>query len=193
MEQVTINLFSVTELSGLPREKALDFGRRMIDDSFEPSELTAQIQEMVKDKYGIGTDTCYWRLSCCQGDGVAFYGNLDLDVLRQHDGEIDGIVGRLEGLGFHVGVTIGGKNSRYHHWNSMTVDVEIYHSDENIDTETEREELERIILSTLREASREAERFGYDFIDGQKTDECVVDFLEANGYRFRENGTCFTN
>jgi hypothetical protein len=207
MRQVTVKLFGVKELTGKAKERAIEAGRDYLNKTFDADNLTEMLQEHVGDKFGVKTETCYWGLGHCQGDGVAFYGNLDLTLLAGKHEVVKKLVDAATDLDTTLSVKIDGKNSRYHHWNSMTVEAEhdggYQYSDRYRDTgfpnvleETADKlvkELQEAVDTILKEASHSAERFGYGCIDSDHEDENIIELLEGNEWEFDENGRVFSH
>lgn len=202
MREVTVRLYRVGELTGKARERALEAGRKWLDRTFEPSELTADMRLRVEDEYGVKTEECFWSLSYCQGDGVAFYGRLDLAVLAAKNAEVRSIVARAADIDTTLSVTVRGRNSFYHHWNSMSVEVEddsgyryTGRDDYLVDTEATADllvrELREEVQRVLKEASHAAEELGYETLEAEREDDAVAELLEANGWEFDEYGNEF--
>lgn len=207
MREVTVKLFKIGELTGNAKKKALDWGRTWHNETFDTDNMTEQLQEHVEHHHGVKTETCYWSLSSCQGDGVAFYGKLDLDKLVEKQPAVKEIIDKLKAIDNTVSVNIDGKNGRYHHWNSMTPQVEVDHghryseayglaTDEKqneLDDEADKlaNELETVVKELLATASRSAEKFGYECMHAEQEDEAIEELLEANEIEFDETGKRF--
>lgn len=181
----TIEVYGISELTGKAKDRALNWAREN-SIGYEASDITEQIKEYAFDKFGISMNTdCYWSLSYCQGDGVAFYGEIFFADMRRHDEELDRLVGILE----ESDVIVYGKSGqlgRYNHWNSMDITVEC-------DSYTEEHEktclkIQECIKRILKEASRECEKFGYKIIDEQNSEEYLTEELENCGALFTQSG-----
>lgn len=207
MRVAKVNVFSVNDLTGKAKETAIEAGREYHNQTFDSAEMTEQLKEHAEYNHGVKVDTCQWSLSYCQGDGVAFYGSLDLEVLAAKHPNIAKIVKKAKDKDNTFSVKIEGKNSRYHHWNSMTVEVEgdnghrysEYYRGRSertlakLDTEMEAAatELHTLIADVLRAASRDTEAWGYKVIEVDNEDEQIIELLEANEWEFDENGRVF--
>lgn len=61
-----------------------------------------------------------WSLNSCQGDGVCFSGHVDPEKFAKEDGQ-----SKWKALAPHVGIIVTtSHDSRYCHWNSMSVEIE---------------------------------------------------------------------
>lgn len=207
MRTATVNLYSVKELTGKAKDRAIEAGRTFANETFDSDGMTEELQDHAIEKHGVKTDTCYWSISFCQGDGVAFYGNLDLDELAKKHGDVKAILAKAKKIDVTLSVKIDGKNSRYHHWNSMTVEVENdygfrYNDKKYTDkrlTELENKsdalanELQEAVATILKDASRDTYRWGEEVILANSEDENVIDLLEGNEWEFDENGRVFNH
>ena len=150
-QTLKIQIFKFSELEGAARNRALEWGRKVSHENYSSEFLTEIFEEQLKDrgyefdepKIGFRT---YWSLSSCQGDGVAFYGRLDLDELAKKDPVIMHLLrkaARLVTIRYRgktrtpfceaasnvdcwtFNVEIEGSNGHYHHWNSMNVTCQV--------------------------------------------------------------------
>ena len=80
IEEVKVLQFN--ELSDTAKERAREWYRNRLnnDFSFESDCIGENFKEALKDA-GYCTDNVEWSLSSCQGDGVNFAGDIDLDVV----------------------------------------------------------------------------------------------------------------
>ncbi len=137
---MTVEVFTFDELDADAKEVVREKYREWEDHAFDADDFRESVlEESAAYYHRVKTDECYFSLSCCQGDGVAFYGDFDLDFFMAAPGEegapedggelaadraaIQALVRRLQAAGFSLAVTIEGKNNRYHHYNSMRVEV----------------------------------------------------------------------
>ena len=183
-----------SRLKAEAKARALEWGRDRVSEHFDADRLTEDLKGYVKEKHGLDAGDCYWKLGHCQGDGVAFYGVIDLDPLKQAQPEVAAIFARLRLLGIQsctLDAHIEGANSHYHHYNSMDVRVEVldYEPEHEAQAEQAGEDLQKFLDDFLKDVSRDAERYGYEVIDGETSDEHVQEFIEANEYRFKRDGT----
>ena len=149
----------------------------------------------------------FWSLGYCQGDGVAFYGSVYPKDLKEKDPEAKRFIEALEKAGDCLGIGISGENNYYHHWNSMTVEVEFEgETDEHIPARLKiarpllREDFQTYLEEKVKEISRELERSGYAEIEYCHRDEAVRTELTEREHLLRKRtvrGRCgnlsFTN
>jgi hypothetical protein len=122
-------LYSFDELSPKAKERAIkDFRNdpELTWDDTDSHMLTETFQEDLKHHYGLGDMKVGWSLSSCQGDGVCFHGSVNIQSFIKAE-EAEKQFQRIlkladEGL---IGATIT-HESRYCHWNSMHIEVELY-------------------------------------------------------------------
>lgn len=70
--------YTYDELSDKAKQKAREWGREaLIDDEFESDDLTECFIAILQNR-GMDKPKVHWRLSYCQGDGVAWEGTLDI-------------------------------------------------------------------------------------------------------------------
>lgn len=206
-----IILYSIKELSKKAQRKAID---RLVKDGWgevEVQDLTISFQERLKE-LGLPHENIQWSLGYSQGDGVSFYGAVDVEAylqatelarlpeapgagisvrkrwaLRRQDRDL------LEKARFDVRIEQVG---RYTHSGSMIVEYELYEIDS--DDEKERGRIEKAVENLVEEiravivkVSRELEKEGYAEIEYRRSDEAIMDDAEANELLFFENGTLY--
>lgn len=206
MRVAKVKLFGIRELTGKAKNKAIEAGRQWHDETFDSDDMTEQLKERAEEKFGVVTPTCYWSLSFCQGDGVAFYGNVDLVKLAEKHANVKAILDAAAELDVTLTCSSEGKNNRYHHWNSMTVEVEhdtgYRYSDKYRDAdEGPLEEkadklatdLQEAVATILKAASRDTQSWGENCILAASEDDAIVDLLEGNEWEFDENGVPFAH
>jgi uncharacterized protein YjbJ (UPF0337 family) len=207
MRTVKVNLYSVKELTGKAKDRAIEAGRQWHNETFDADNMTEQLQDHAKEKFGVVTDECMWSISFCQGDGVAFYGNLDLDVLSAKHRNVAAILRKAKKHDITLSVKIEGRNGRYHHYNTMDVEVENdygfrYNGKKYREarlTELERisdglaEELRAAVKSILVDASHDTYSWGEDCILADSEDDAIEDLLDANDWEFDVNGRVFNH
>jgi hypothetical protein len=179
-------------LQGAARQHALEWGRSALNDCFDSDEMTRDLQGYAKETHGLSADKCFWSLRHCQGDGVAFYGTIDIAALADKHEDLQAVLTAFSMACPHVTlcVSVKGEHGHYHHWNSMepVVDVYDYSKKEEDAAEATAVWIQDYLADLLKEISRDVERYGYSLIDDQNSDEYIADFLEANEYRFTRAG-----
>lgn len=207
METIQVETFSFSELSAEARAVALEWAREF---AFDVDNLTEWfISEL--DEKGFSDVDCYWSLSSCQGDGVAFYTKkiqgLDVSHLAEKQPGIDERVKRLHAWDVDFKLTINCTSNHYNHWNTMSVHVEGYdipdperwqhEGEDHYHVRCERRDttannllnaLEAAVQELVKDISKELEAAGYKEIEYQRADEQVAEMIEANEYRFAKDG-----
>lgn len=186
-----VEVYEFDELSKKAKEKALSDFRPDAWGQDDSDMLTETFQEILKEK-GLPSEV-YWGLNYAQGDGVAFYGPINIsDYIKKNKlNKFRALSGKVEG-------TIEGRESRYHHSYSMRVDLEL--KDPLIQegpkewlpgapSETLIREFQEHIQDHVKKVSRELEKIGYGEIEYRTGDEAIAEFFEANEYEFLEDGT----
>ncbi len=138
------------------------------DAQFLTEDFKTQLAE-----YGFEETEVYWSLEYCQGDGVAFYGRAYPESLKEKDKKAKRLIAALEAAGDEIYVEITGANNHYHHWNSMSVEIEFENEidDEDLPARLKiarpalRENLEEYLAEKVKEISRELEKSGYAEIE----------------------------
>lgn len=159
--------------------------------------LTEDFNEQLAER-GFENVEVYWSLGYCQGDGVAFYGRVWAQDLKEKDEIAKVLIERLERAGDDISIEITGANNHYHHWNSMTVEVEF-----NSELETDelparlkiarpvwREEFEEYLSERVKEISRELDKSGYAEIEYQTSEETIRNDLSERGHLYEKDGSC---
>ncbi len=147
-------------------------------------------------EYGFEGVEVYWSLGYCQGDGVAFYGGVDADNLKEKDLEIRNLIQQLEASGDEISIEITGKNSHYHHWNSMSVEIDFENETDDEDLPSRlkmalpflREELEDYLSDKVKEISRELEKSGYAEIEYAHDENTIREELLEREYLYEKDG-----
>jgi hypothetical protein len=125
-----------------------------------------------------------YSLGYCQGDGVAFYGPIDVPRIAERvfgNGAGTMFVQRL--LDSNVGITLDGKNSRYHHEKSMTVtddpaDIEESDSESN----ALLEHIVEFVRDDVHDLSCTLQRQAYSLIEATE-DQTLWTFC-TRGHKF---------
>lgn len=166
------------------------------DAEFLTEDFKTQLAE-----YGFEDVEVYWSLGYCQGDGVAFYGGVDAENLKKKDLEISKLIQQLEASGDEISIEITGKNNHYHHWNSMTVEVDFENETDDEDLPSRlkialpllREELEGYLCDKVKEISRELEKSGYAEIEYHYCENTIrVELLERENLYEKDGSRAMT-
>ena len=121
----TVTLYRYDELSDKAKKKAIDSLTQSYDNAFDGRQLQEYLEERLVD-LGFGDCELHYSLSHCQGDGVAFYGTVDLDNLRTDMKEcgVEDSLNTLDEYDAEVEYFIEDRRIHYHHYNSMRLEVD---------------------------------------------------------------------
>lgn len=211
MREHTIKLFTFNELSPEAQEKAIQHHRENAYLDAESMTISEGFMEVLYDK-GYPTDNLEWSLNHCQGDGVAFYGWVDIKKVgnRLLEGRQLDLFNAIQDNQLSLDANIARNTYGYHysHWNTMRIEMDgddietmieyLYPEIDNGDSPEEFskkyreieeliEHLEKAILSDVQSTSRELERSGYESFDYYYSDEYIKESLE-DGYEFTADG-----
>jgi hypothetical protein len=161
------------------------------DAEFLTEDFKTQLVE-----YGFEEAEVYWSLGYCQGDGVAFYGRVYVESLKEKDQTAKRLIAALEAAGDSLYIEIAGASSHYHHWNSMTVEIEFESESEDDDLPARlkiarpvlREELEEYLHERVKEISRELEKSGYAEIEYRYDNKTIREDLLGPEHLLRKKG-----
>lgn len=212
MEVVTreYKVYNFSELSEDAKEKAKQW---YLDDDFRPQEFENIYTEDLRYLFNNSDLKMQFSLSYCQGDGLNIYGKLDLmdvfaairdtdhsgeqfeqykDLFSEHEQKT--IEAYMEACGREIELPY---NRHYCYCVDDRVDfadewIEIleYCRYKNIQIDTIRK-MEKLVGMMFENLSATYEKYGYDYFYNAD-DEVVNDACEANGWRFLEDGTFFT-
>lgn len=135
-------------------------------------------------QWGFPTDSVEWSLGCSQGDGVAFYGTVDLATYARKLAKLTAWRPFLAADPYAALM----RNSFGHHYShARTMDVDVSYDGT---ATAKRDALAAEVLDALTgdviAVSRKLESLGYSELD--ITAEDVAEHCDANGYRFHEDG-----
>ena len=185
------------ELSEEAQEFAIEnernSGRRFDDD--DASFLTEDFQNQLAEK-GFEAVKVFWSLGYCQGDGVAFYGRVFTDDLKDKDTNAKKLIERIETAGDEISIEITGANNWYHHRNSMTVEIDFENETDDEDLPARlkialpawREEFEDYLSDLVKEISTELEKSGYAEIEYRHSDETIRQELNESDSLYEKDG-----
>ena len=158
--------------------------------------LTGDFKQQLATR-GFESVEVYWSLGYCQGDGVAFYGRVWAQDLKAKDEQAKVLIERLERAGDAIAIEITGANNHYHHWNSMTVEVEFDSDlkDDDLPARLKiarpvwRAEFEEYLSEKVKDISRELEKSGYAEIEYQTSEETIKQDLSEREHLYDKDGS----
>ena len=194
METITkeYNVFEYQELSENAKEKVQEMFSLSHWD-IETDMLTEDFAYQLEEKYPFFSDVKFqWSLSCCQGDGLSFSGNIDLnkylDVYHKNmkTSVYDALCNKVYNLHSN------GNTGRYYYASKSDIDFDynVYKDHKRLDAILEN------IVDDIRalyiDVCKDFEKQGYNAYDYLGTDEYAKDTCEANEYTFLEDGKIFS-
>jgi hypothetical protein len=191
MQVIEVKTYKFEELSDKAKEKAREWWTKDGLDEHECECITEDFQYVLEEK-GLPSDKVHWRLSCCQGDGVAFYGSVDVEEyltknklktkfkkLFDKDGDL-----------LISNVTINNCNHHYHHYNTMSISYneDFYGGYDNPTREQACADFVDYLTDHIKELSKQFEKNGYESIDYYNSSSYIDEILIINEYDFLEDG-----
>lgn len=185
----TITVYKFDELSPKAKKRALEEWQRLSDEHFDASSLTESFAYRLEE-LGLPHDKIGWRLSSSQGDGVAFYGKIDLEEHLKKNSLVKKyqvLAGLIDGGDLAVKIEKNRSLHMYDHYNTMDLEMDISR-DLSPAEEKKVKELEEEIQEQIVAVSRQLEKVGYDEIEYQNSDEYLTESIEANDLEFDVSG-----
>ena len=187
-----------SELRGEAQEFAVSHERNNPDRfDWDDAELLTEDFKTQLSEHGFEETEVYWSLGYCQGDGVAFYGRVHPESLKEKDCEAKRLIAALEAAGDSLYIEITGASGHYHHWNSMTIEIEFENEidDEDLPARLKiarpalRGNLEEYLADRVKEISREFEKLGYTEIEYRYDEDAIRGELQEREHLYEKDGT----
>lgn len=192
MRTIELKLYNFEELDEKAKEKARDWFKKDGLEEYQIEDITESFQYKL-EQLGLPTEDVRWRLSCCQGDGVAFYGEVDIEEYLKKNK----IKTKFKKLFFPDGdLTISIRIDKsynchlYDHYNTMVLswDEHLYGGYDNAYRNYIIDEFIEHLNSHIKELSKDFEKSGYEQIDYYNSNEYVDKNIVINEYEFTEDG-----
>jgi len=180
---VEVKTFKLEELSDEAKETAREWWLKDGLGEYEREAITESFKAKL-ETLCLPSDDIQWSLSSCQGDGVAFYGEIDLNdylIANKIAEEYKELFG-----GCMRDVEIKSNSNHYSHYNTMSVS---YNCDDEVDILADK--FYDHIRAHIKELSIAFESEGYEQLDYYASDAYVDECLIANDYTFTEDGSIF--
>ena len=184
MRTMMIEVYGLEDLDSKAREHAIEQVTEYVaSDRLIADDLTDIFQDELM-ALGYPVLDINWRLSHCQGDGVAFYGHLDssqLHILRNRlmpelpDSEIELLEMNIEQT-----------SSYYHHYNTMGLSYTYYG-----DMCEVVEQFVKNINDDIVDVSKRLEREGYGMLEYNESEEAIRNYIEFEQIEFTKDGDIF--
>lgn len=193
-------VFKFKELSEDVQEKVIENNREVrMNDECYTEQISEGFKETLEER-GLPTDTS-WSLSNCQGDGVAFYGSIDLVKFLKYNRSYTRFKKLLDNAEVSAKIIGTGYNSfcmnvsvdEYHEWDTYDDELRQAVAD-NVRGITEegidflREELEEFLQDCVSDVAKELEKSGYDSLDYFYSDEAIKEDIEDKDNQYLEDG-----
>lgn len=180
-------VYKFEELDEAGQNEALEQIGTGIMEGFDPDNLTENFK-LILEEWGFPTDDIEWSLSHSQGDGVAFYGNIDVRQYLTHTKQLTKYRILLD-KDPYVRIIRNSFATHYSHWNTMTVDDETYNLwQASKKAQDAMDELMEDIRDNVVKVSRNLESIGYAEFDWQTSRERIIELIELNEWEFTEHG-----
>jgi hypothetical protein len=186
MRKVEFDVFKYEELG----EKAKKRAKEKYGDTFDYSDCVTSEFECVLQQYGYGDCKLEWSLGYCQGDGVAFYGKVDVeDWWRKRGRTLFSKEEKRKLLKYYkedsdlsIAICRNSFGHHYSHYNTMYVEV-TWGNKELLEL------LEGAVLEDIKDISKELARQGYKDLEHYYSEESFAETAEANEWEFFADGT----
>jgi hypothetical protein len=190
---VEVKVYKFEELNDKAKEVAREWMRDAdAQDSFQSEAITDSFTYWL-DEEKLPSDDIRWSLSCCQGDGVAFYGTVDLEEYLTKNKlrtKYRSLIKYNKDYGIKVEIEKSQSFHRYDHWNTMRIEVnqEDFNHDPTPQMYSLMGDLEKHLRDKCIAMSSHLETKGYEQLDYNRSDEVVDESINANEYDFEECG-----
>lgn len=194
MKTIMIETYPFTELSEEVQERVIKEVRNNWETDIDA--VTEILSEKLSE-YGYPVEDIRWRLSYCQGDGVAFYGKVELDKLIEKDSKVKELIENMRFIDPEICILSMSINKchgcgNYDHYNTMEVEIDTDFQYAEVNKEEKMDliiaRLENHIVNEIKSISKKLEKVGYEEIESQTDFETIKDYLIANERHFTKEG-----
>lgn len=179
-------VYNYDELSDEAKQRVLEDAAQFNMETFDTNYLTDNFAETLRE-YGFPTDKIEWSLGHSQGDGVAFYGQVDVRQYLKKTKQLTKYRTILS-KDPYVEIRRNSFGHHYSHWNTMTVEDDTYNLWQSPLAECRMAQLLDEIKDSVVKVSRELEARGYAEFDRVTSKEYIEEQIEANEYEFTSDG-----
>lgn len=191
MRTETIKIFKFEELSKEAQRKAIEQHKEWKNQDYWMLDLWHDcIKEELKEKGWHDVELQY-SLSCCQGDGLSFSGVLDIKYFLDNIYSKNLSNYKKWAINEYI-YTVHSEGNKGHYCYASKSDIDYI---ENYQDGIQRNRIDNLwqdILEEIKEyyysLCKEYEKQGYNEIDYQLSDECIIRDIQANEYEFLKNG-----
>jgi hypothetical protein len=199
MREEMVKVCQFSELSEGAKEKAREWFKDRMNEGFdfEAEQITEDFSYELEE-LGYPTEDIRWCLSHVQGDGVAFYGDINYDGFLKisdrllNDDDVKLLRNNLDNIG--INIKIYSNDYHYNHFNTMSLetDVRIYFDEEKEELSNKItciiDDLIDSIKDEIKVVSKRLARVGYEQIDYFHSNTYIDETIEANEWEFTEDG-----
>lgn len=171
--QKEYKIYTFDELSQKAKDKARRDYNAGVDYDYLKHLMNDRLEELLTENNikETGNTKLYYSLSYCQGDGVCFEGSFEwngLYIYIKHSGH-------------------------YYHENSKTITIykRVWNEADGIETEEEQDT--EAFNALYVKICKTLEKYGYECIEFEESEENFRETCEANEYTFLEDGEMFNN
>lgn len=192
--------YTFSQLGPKGRKAAIEAWREHTRDWGDDGRLEELLNTDLSEFHGITNSKVLYSLGHCQGDGVAFEGNPDIDHWAEHDEELAEKLTALRAWAVLLGVEepqfyirISNSDRHYCHWNSMTLeltnDADWPTNNDIVPLDDMASAVEAYLTNAIKDISRALEKTGYAEIEYMDSDECLSEYLsESDHIMFTRHG-----
>lgn len=184
-------IFTLDELTPKAQSTAIENYRQMMVER-DSDDINDQLTEdfvVALEEQGLPVSDIRWRLSSSQGDGVAFYGSVDLnDLFAKHPK-----LAKFQSLadeGLEVSLEKYQAFHMYDHWNTMDVAVHDFGGMTGAQ-DRQAEELQKEIKELVQSVSKKLEEAGYKYLEEVYSDASVKLLISDYDQEFYADGELF--
>lgn len=181
MQKVLIPVFKFEELSEEVKAKVREAHYEFLSEIGDITEQVTDFYTYRLQELNYPVENINWSLSYCQGDGMAFYGPLYTETLVKLRDRLMPGSGRSLPVTFfeeYVTMTIKSNNSHYDHYNSMSIELDLYRDI----SPKKQEALNAFILRLkvdIKNTSQTLEREGYNYLEAMREPEYLDEGIKA--------------
>lgn len=188
----TDTLYTYEELSDDAKEKARETIGQQNLEWLDSGDLAYMFEQIIEE-WGFPSDDIQFSLGYSQGDGVAFYGSIDVDTYLRKAKRVTHYKLLKTGVEYWFTLKRNSWGTHYSHHNTMDLvyDATPWDWDKDLDPKRQAllEELYEELLEKKDDLSHECEWAGYKHMEWLCSDEYIAEQCEANEYEFLEDGS----
>ena len=185
MELRTYKVFKFEELDEATKQKAIDKWYEAEDYPFLEEDIRAELEHL--DTFKLFSDVrLQYSLSYCQGDGLSFSAQIDLEAYLKSKKWKEKSIKKLtdEVYKFYS----KGNQGRYSYASKSDIEYETQGNVIHERIEAKLDVLKDEIAEYYLNICRKLEKYGYSILEYRMDFKEFAEHCEANGYMFTENG-----